>query len=288
MRRALTTGIAFIAGAMALPLATRADSYNTVYNYLNDPSLNYTVIDLGNGTTLGQNSGPVAGNELLGNGVKAAFSGGGNGQITGTLYYDNTVTGTNTFSQLQNAPKTVQVSTSVTQAALNAAQTLSNYAASLPATQTFGQINGSQSITGNGGLNVIDVSSLSNPTLTLNGNSSDLFVFNVSGLYQTNQKMILNGVDPGKILFNFTGSSGHVFETSGGDLSYGVYLATDGGQFQFSNLNLTGKLINTAGDVQLVSGSKIPTAVPLSPTIYGAATLMACMLGLGKWRRMTA
>src|ERR1700719_2322483 len=72
---------------------------------------NYALVDLGSGTTLGENSGPVTGSELLGNGVTANFSGGGNGQITGTLYYDSTVTGTNTFSQLQTPPTTQLVNT---------------------------------------------------------------------------------------------------------------------------------------------------------------------------------
>src|ERR1700761_5544609 len=75
---------------------------------------NYALVDLGTGDTISVNSGPISGNVLLGGGVKAAFSGGNNGQITGTLYYDNTVTGTNTFSQLNTAPNVSQVSTSVT------------------------------------------------------------------------------------------------------------------------------------------------------------------------------
>jgi hypothetical protein len=229
--------------------------------------LNYAVIDLASGQTIGQNSGPVAGNELLGNGVKAAFSGGGNGQITGVLYYDNTVSGTGTFGQLQIRPTTVQVSTTVTQAALSAARSLSNYAAGLTPTQTFSQINNSQTISGNGGINVINVGSLQNPTLTLSGSPNDVFIFNVSGNYQTNRPMILSGgVKPGNILFNFTATSGNVFQTSGGDLSYGTYLATHGGSFQFSNLNLTGQLINTAGNVQFVSGSKIPCFIPFGTT----------------------
>ena len=101
----------------------------------------YALVDLGNGTTIGQNSGPVTGNELLGNGVKAAFSGGNNGQITGTLYYDSTVTGTNTFSQLDTPPTNQLVSTTLTNSALNSAQSVSAYSVSLAATQTFGTIN---------------------------------------------------------------------------------------------------------------------------------------------------
>lgn len=124
-------------------------------------------------------------------------------------------------------------------------------------------------------------------TLTLSGSPNDVFLFNVSGNYQTNQQMILTGgVKPGNILFNFTATSGNVFQTSGGDLSYGIYLATRGGNFQFSNLNLMGELINTAGNVQLVSGSKIPTFVPVPPTVYGAGALMVALFGMRKMRRV--
>lgn len=247
---------------------------------------NYTFVDLGNGTTLGQNSGPVAGNELLGNGVTAHFSGGNNGAITGTLYYDSTVGGTNTFDQLQNKPTTQLVSTSVTQQALSEAQNFAAYAEGLSPTQTFGSITGTTTISSTGSLNVISVDSLSNPKLTISGGADDLFIFNVAGKYSTNQVMTLaGGVTPGHILFNFLGSSGAVFQTSGGDLSYGIYLATHGGQYQFSNLNLTGQLINTGGNVQLVSGSKIPTFVPLPGTVYGASAMLLGLFGFGAYQR---
>jgi len=218
---------------------------------------NYALVDLGSGTTIGQNSGPVTGNELLGNGVTAAFAGGNNGQITGTLYYDNTVGGTSTFGQLHNAPTTSLVSTSVTSQAFSYAQSASSYAASLTATQTYGNISTATTFTGNGGLNVIDVTNIQNAPLTLSGNGNDRFVINVSGTFNTNQTMTLSGINASQILFNFTGTSGNVFQTSGGDSLYGTFLAADGGASQFSNLNLDGSLINTDGNVQFVSGSKI-------------------------------
>jgi hypothetical protein len=243
----------FAAVAVATATSAKADPLNLGI------LTNYALVDLGSGTTLGQNSGPVAGNELLGNSVKAAFAGGNNGQINGTLYYDSTVTGTNTFSQLQNAPTTSLVSTSVTSQAFSYAQAASNYAASLTATQTYGNINSATTITGNGGLNVIDVSNIQNAPLTIKGNSSDTFVINVSGTFNTNQLMTLSGVSASQILFNFTGTSGTVLQTSGGDQLYGTMLAADGGGFQFSELNLNGALIDTGGNEQFVSGSKITT-----------------------------
>jgi len=71
--------------------------------------------------------------------------------------------------------------------------------------------------------------------------------------------MTLSGVTASQILFNFTGTSGNVLSTSGGNTLYGTFLAAAGGNFQFSELNLTGALYNSQGGMQFVSGSKIPT-----------------------------
>lgn len=232
----------------------------------------YSVVALGNGDTIHLNSGPNAGDFLIGNGITAAFSGGGNGSIAGTLFYDNTTLGTNTFNQLQTPPTTQLVNTSVTALAKSEAEAVSLYAQSLTPTQAM-----ASTLTGNGGLNVINFTNFSGG-LTLNGTANDVFVFNVSGNYNTNQKMVLNGVDPSHILFNFLGTSGNVFQTAGGDLSYGTYLATRGGNFQFSNLNLNGELINTAGDVAIVSGSKVINHIPFVPE---PSSVVLSMIGFG-------
>jgi hypothetical protein len=219
---------------------------------------NYAFIDLG-ATTLGWNSGPIGGSVLFGMGLKANLSGGNNGGLSngGILYHDSTTT---IGGNLQNSVTQMQVSNSTTQAAATAAENVSNYAASLAATQNFTTINGNATITGNGGLNVIDVADIQNAKLTLSGTANDYFVFNVSDQIQTNQAMTLaGGVSPSHILFNLTGSGTVLFQTSGGDSLYGTYLATNGGKFQFSNLELNGALINIGGDVQFVSGSSIPT-----------------------------
>jgi PEP-CTERM motif len=247
---------------------------------------NYAFIDIGP-TTLGWNSGPIAGSVLFGNGLTANLSGGNNGGLTngGILYYDNTVT---ISGSLQNPVTEVQVGTSVTDAAANIAHSVSDYAASLSATQTFTNITGTATISGNGDLNVIDANSIQNANLTLSGSASDYFVFNISDMIQTNQPMTLSGVDPSHILFNLTGTGMVLFQTSGGNLLYGTYLAANGGRFQFSNLDLTGQLINIGGDVQFVSGSQIPVHTPFIVPEPASTTLL--LIGVGAlavacWRR---
>jgi hypothetical protein len=216
---------------------------------------NYAIVSVGSNASLTVNSGPIHGAVLIGDGSVTNSSGGNDGTITGGVAWDGTGTG-DQLKHIQNSPTVNMVSTSVTQQAFTDAATLSTNAAGLTATQTFtSTITGPLTITGNGGMNVIDVGSLQNPKLTISGNSSDFFVFNVSGLFNTNEVITLSGVSASQILWNFTGTSGTVFQTSGGDSLYGTFLATDGGDFQFSNLVLQGQLIDTDGHIQFVSGS---------------------------------
>jgi hypothetical protein len=121
------------------------------------------------------------------------------------------------------------------------------------------------------------VNSIQNDILTLTGGANDYFVFNVATFVNTNQQMILNGVLPSHILFNLTGT-GTVLQTSGGDMLYGTFLATNGGDFQFSNLVLNGELINVGGNVQLVSGSGIPTFTSFTVPEPKYITMLAAML----------
>jgi hypothetical protein len=219
----------------------------------------YAFIDLGQ-TNLLWNAGPIAGNVLLGQGLNLRLFGGGG--ASGTVQYDPTV---RSFGRLQDPTRILPVPTSVTSAALTAAQNASKYAAALPATQTFGDINNSQVIYGNGGLNVIDVANILNAPLTLSGTASDIFVINVSGGIATNKPMTLSGgVLPSHVLFNLIGKWGNVL-SSGGNALYGTFLATNGGNFNFLELNLTGALINTGGNVLFGGGTKITASAPFAP-----------------------
>ena len=286
-----------IVAGMAAGTTFAAPITEADYNGLNlGTAANYGIVDLGS-TTLGMNSGPVVGNVLVGNGLTVQLSGGNNGGITGNLYYDSTA---HISGALQNPITESLVSTSVTQAALISAENVASFAKSLavtPTTTVTGNFNNQATkITGNGGLNVIDVASIQNAPLTISGNANDYFVINISGEYQTNQPMTLIGVTAAQILFNFTGT-GTVFSTSGGDQNlYGTFLAAKGGSMDiqkdtFSNLDVYGALIDTDGDMQFVSGSKLNYTgqkIPFAGVPDGASTvalLGGALVGLAALRR---
>ena len=246
---------------------------------------NYALVDLAHGTTLGWNSGPIAGNVLVGNGVNVSTSGGNNGGLTngGVLSFDSSTicSPSPCGSGLQTPPPTMMVSgptpaTSVTGAALASANTVAANVAGATPDQTIASIpNGTIAWNGNAatGIDLIAVTGNSgNPTFTLSGAANQYFVFDIQGTFSENNPMTLSGISPNHVLFVFTAASGNVFSTSGGNSLEGTFLATDGGAFQFSELNLNGALImgdsNRAGvagggDIQFVSGSKIPTFSPL-------------------------
>jgi hypothetical protein len=170
---------------------------------------------------------------------------------------------------------------------------LSNAAAALAPNQTLASITSATTFTclTGGGCSqlVIDVTgNISNATITLVGDANSYFIFNVGGNYSTNKNIVLNGaVDPNHILWNLLGTSGNILQTSGGagncgrsaTCLTGTFLATHGGDFQFSNLGLTGRLVNTAGDMQIVSGSAF--AAPPTPPVPEPATWAMMLLGFG-------
>lgn len=231
---------------------------------------NFGIVSVGKNAYLNANSGPIQGPILVGYGSKTTSSGGNNGSVIGGVDVSGSeATGSDNLQHLQTKPtvKILDTTGAIGKQAYTDALTLSNTAKGLTADKKYtSTVSGAVTITGKGGLTVVDFTSLQNPVLTVKGDSKDFFVFNVSGLLNTNKAMILSGITASQILWNFTGTSNTVFQTSGGNKLYGTFLATDGGSFQFSELALTGELINTDGKIQFVSGSKMTFTPPTPPT----------------------
>jgi choice-of-anchor A domain-containing protein len=90
-------------------------------------------------------------------------------------------------------------------AALNALTTV----AAMTPTQVFGHIRRETRITGNGGVNVIDIDGNITDSLVLSGGSNDVFFVNVSGTIRLSDHRTLGvagGVSAGAVLYNLIGA----------------------------------------------------------------------------------
>ncbi len=108
----------------------------------------------------------------------------------------------------------------------------SDYIQSLNATQSFNRINSNTVITGNGGLNVIEVNNgiqlTGNETLTLNGTSQDVFIFIVKGEFSLSGNASIKSstqVDAKHILFSLYGCHSNIHISGQGSV-IGTILAT--------------------------------------------------------------
>jgi hypothetical protein len=153
---------------------------------------------------------------------------------------------------------------------------LSSTSAGMTPTATYGAVNSDLTINGNGGVNVIDISSidLNNFNLTLNGGVNDLFYINVaSSVTLTGTASIIEtgGAGPLNVLLNVLGTGTSV-STHVGDQINGIILDPQGSVNLDGTFN--GQII--AGGVQLglLSGAVV-NSVP-EPTTAGCF-----LLGLG-------
>jgi choice-of-anchor A domain-containing protein len=170
------------------------------------------------------------------------------------------------------------------------ARNASTAMAALVPTQTFSTLTSGQTITGNGGANVIRVTgsiglSGGGTTLHLVGGPSDQFVFQLTvvqgpsahSLTLSGVTMDLSGgLTPGNIQWNMNGDGGGIVISSGATV-YGTFLAPDRG-IEVDHGNLTGAVIGGGGtdshsnSVSVHSTSQItPTPVPEPSTLLLAS-----------------
>lgn len=148
-----------------------------------------------------------------------------------------TIHGNADYGFLNAAPTTTITGTSTqrTSAAFwtalqNDLNTASTTASSMTPDKTLGNITSSQTFTRYGSTSVYDLSglNLNGGSLTLHGNSTDQFVINVgsSGFSMGGgASIILDGIDPGNVLFNVTGNNTN-FNVGAASLQ-GTFLGVD-------------------------------------------------------------
>lgn len=212
----------------------------------------------------------VHGNVALGPGGSLNFL---SGTINGTFFYDDAsvlnIQGGSTITggQFLIDPTPIQNDAHAAAAAANV----------LIATQTFNNIGNGQTIFGNGGLNVINVTSnifLSNGgVLTLSGNGSDEFLFNVNGtMTLTGASSIqLIGVSPEQVLWNFVGEGQEVLLDS--STGVGNILAIER-NIRLEGSTHLGSLISNGSQIKLQGGSQAfvipePTTGLLGLVVFG-------------------
>ncbi len=162
------------------------------------------------------------------------------------------------------ANATVNIDAAAISQADSDALSASTQAAGLQATQTFKSINVRTTVTGDGGVNVIDITGGINHTLILDGTSSDIFIVNVKGSVNLSGQQTLGlagGVTADHVLYNFIGSKGSVVAGSRTVID-GTLL---GPKYGFDiNGQVNGEII--AGQELLLMGAKV-TEVPFSAPV---------------------
>ena len=109
---------------------------------------------------------------------------------------------------------------------------------------------------------------LTNSTLTLNGDANSYFVFNIAGTFALNNGQIVlgSGVSAANVLFNYTGTSDVTITTS--SHLNGVILAAAPANEGSSNIKVSGASVITGeiiADKVTLSGASTVTEVIVSP-----------------------
>jgi len=271
-----------VCAGFVCPAVCRADPINlgqagdlTIFGF------NGSTVSFTNPQT--QVSGPPGTTPNVGIGPNSSLNA-SDGVISGTLFVDPTAAKINQGNlQVLGGVVTRNLSGAVSDLV-----SLSSTSAALTPTQTFSTLTGGETITGNGGKNVISVGSITlngSSTLTLSGKPSDTFIVNVSGkLALTGTSSIqLNGVAPNNVLFNVTGSGQDVAFT-GKSQGNGLFLAPN------RAVSVTGATVDggifAGGNIAIVSGAKIISGVP-EPSTLTLASIGLLGLGACAWRRRT-
>jgi len=162
-----------------------------------------------------------------------------------------------------------------------------NDASGRTATQTFGSITGSQTVVGNGGINVISIASInlsSSENLLFSGGLNDFFIVNVTGGLDMNGNGTIGGagsVGAGDILLNFIGD-GNKLTSHVDNVINGTVLAPYR-SVEFHSAN--GAVLAGGTELKLMSDSTVNYVpltsyyVPPQPAVPEPSALLLALLG---------
>ena len=298
-----TVALAFlILTASAGKVSAQISELGTAVDYagLELSSSNIFTISSGN-TSITGNVGLAANGTLN-------FSGGG--VVTGAVDAGTGATVTITGGSVADGGTVepyAQMSQDITDA-----QNAATYYAGLTATQTFSSITSAQTITGSGGVDVIqvngDIDIQGGGNLTLSGNSSDQFVIDVNDTGVAGNppdltlgggsSIVLNGINASQVVFNLIGTGLEV-TTNGNSDTNGIFLAANGG------ITISGGVHDSefiaGGALTFQSGPNITQAATFAPvpeldSKLMAAAALAAILGFAglsrlprtRWARTTS
>ncbi len=263
------------------------------------PTRNFTVLQVGSGTISQQvgtkgphggitgnvgitgngqfqsNGSNVSGDLYLGNNASAQFTGSYNYDrpVTGMTHLGsgaNLGTGSYSFNTVSDNPQ------ALLNQARNNAINASTAANMLAASSSLSNINTSMTLYGTGVYYLNSLNLGSGSILTLSGNATDQFVFNISSTFILNGGKILltGGLTEANVLFNFTGTSDVTVANS--SVLHGIILALDA-RIQVSSL-VIGEIIG-GKDILINAGADVRSTAATIPET--GESMMLLGLGLG-------
>ena len=158
--------------------------------------------------------------------------------------------------------------------------------AGFTATQTFGQNDNVQTLLGNGGINVVDITGGNiNGTVTLSGGANDIFYINVGANMAMSGVVLANGVTANHVFWNITNGqnanlSGNLngtflaFNSNGQATSINMNQATVNGNVYVAGLDANNLTVNGLQ----YGGAASPSAMAPEASSVAAMTIFACFL----------
>ncbi len=222
----------------------------------------------------------------LGSGAKVGSTANTSQVVSGRIYLDP-----NGATVKLDGQNPASVSTRSLDQAVTDAIAANHFAAGLAATQSLGNldVSGQYTITGNGGLNVISLNSVTlhgDGILTLQGSATDRFVFNITaGSYNQSSKstvVLSGGLTPDNILWNFVGGGQGANVHSSGQ-AFGTFLSPDR-TFSIDDSVLFGAAI-AQGHLAVGSKGLIVTPVPEISSLLPLVALVLVVAGTKILRR---